>query len=90
MSNIFYILFVDPYGFFFKHFRKKENPKGVICLDEIKKVSLSTKREHLVANLFQIKTPTRMYNIKAPSIISLEIWMACLKLPPSTLVRANT
>lgn len=54
-------------------------------LDDIKKVSLSTRRIHLMSNLFQVKTPLRTYSIKAPSIISMEIWMACLKLPYSAL-----
>lgn len=38
-----------------------------------------------MSNLFQVKTPLRTYNIKAPTIISMEIWMACLKLPPLSI-----
>jgi hypothetical protein len=68
-----------------ERYNERDRPKGVIGLDQIKKVSLSTRRTHLMSNLFQIRTPARTYNIKAPSIVSMEMWIACLKLSPSQL-----
>ena len=86
---IYIFIYLSIISFLLQHFHRKEAPKGVISLDQIKRVSLSSKRIHLMSNLFQVRTPLRTYNIKAPSIISMEIWMACLKLPPSSLVVPN-
>ncbi|XP_003386474.2 PREDICTED: uncharacterized protein LOC100632035 [Amphimedon queenslandica] len=88
----FVLDYVNNYVAYFEsqeHYSQRESPKGVIMLDDIKRVSLSTRRIHLMSNLFQVKTPSRTYNIKAPSIITMEIWMACLRLPSSSLQKTK-
>jgi len=66
---------------------QQEAPKGVIHLKEIVKVFQSTKRrEHLIKNIFMLETRNRTYYIQAPSIITMELWVACLRLPVSSLL----
>ena len=63
-------------------FQNKEAPKGVIHLCDVTRVYQSVKRkDHLQKNIFMIETPNRTYLIQAPSIITMECWMACLTMP---------
>lgn len=66
---------------------QRETPKGVIHLKDIVQVYQSTKRrEHLIKHVFTLETRSRTFLIQAPSIITMELWVACLKLPVSTLM----
>lgn len=68
----------------------KDRPKGVIHLNEIKDVFQSTKkREHMIKHIFTVETPNRLYLFQAPSILTMELWMACLKLPVSSLASSS-
>lgn len=61
-------------------------PKGVIALNDMKKIWQNTKKkEHLVRHVFTVETKSRTYLFRAPSLITMELWMAVLNMPPSTL-----
>ena len=67
-------------------FTNREPPKGVINLSDIRSVFQSIgRREHLVKNIFSVETPARIYLMQAPSIITMEVWMAALKLPTASV-----
>lgn len=70
----------------FQAYCNRETPKGVIRLDDISKVFQEVKRkEHLIKNIFMLETPHRTYQMQAPTITTMYIWMACLELPVSAL-----
>ena len=61
-------------------------PKGVIALNDMNKIWQNTKKkEHLVRHVFTVETKNRTYLFRAPSLITMELWMAVLNMPPSTL-----
>lgn len=61
-------------------------PKGVIALNDMNKIWQNTKKkEHLVRHVFTVETKSRTYLFRAPSLITMELWMAVLNMPPSTL-----
>lgn len=67
-------------------YSNKETPKGVIRLSDISKVFQEVKRkDHLMKNIFMLETPNRIYQMQAPTIMSMYVWMACLELPVSSL-----
>ena len=77
--------FVTVYVFM-QAFSNKEPPKGVIHLSSITKVHQNIKkRDHLIKNIFTLETPGRNYYFQAPSIITMDQWMACLTMPLSSL-----
>lgn len=61
-------------------------PKGVVGLRDMTKVWQNTKKkDHLVKHIFTVETKNRTYLFKAPSLITMELWMAVLNMPPSVL-----
>lgn len=61
-------------------------PKGVIELNDIDKVWQNTKKkDHLVRHIFTVETKNRSYLFRAPSLITMELWMAVLNMPRSAL-----
>ncbi len=67
-------------------YSNKDTPKGVIRLSDIIRVFQDVrKRDHLMKNIFMLETPHRTYQMQAPTIMSMYIWIACLELPVSAL-----
>lgn len=61
-------------------------PKGVVGLRDMTKVWQNTKKkEHLVKHVFTVETKNRTYLFRAPTLITMELWMAVLNMPPSVL-----
>ena len=62
------------------------SPKGVIGLNDMSKVWQNTKRkEHLIKHVFTVETKNRIYLFRAPSLITMQLWMAVLNMPHSAL-----
>lgn len=75
-------MIVILYAHFVQAYENRETPKGVIRLGDILNVYQNVKkREHLVKNIITIETGHRTYLIRAPSIITMDIWQTCLKVP---------
>lgn len=61
-------------------------PKGVVKLTTISRVwQNSNRREHLVRHVFSVETKTRTYYFRAPTLLTMQLWMALLNMPPSAL-----
>ena len=67
-------------------YSNRVSPKGVIRLSDISRVFQEVKRkDHLMKNIFMVETPRRTYQMQAPTITTMYIWIACLELPVSSL-----
>ena len=61
--------------------RNQNQPKGVIALKNVKRVYQNiNSRNDLVRNIFCLEATGRTYYMKAPSLQSMEIWIASLQL----------
>jgi hypothetical protein len=61
-------------------------PKGVIELTSMTRVwQNSKKKEHLIRHIFTVETRDRTYLFRAPSLLTMELWIAVLNMPRSAL-----
>jgi hypothetical protein len=61
-------------------------PKGVIELNDMSKVWQNTKKkDHLVRHVFTVETKNRTYLFRAPSLLTMQLWIALLNMPSSAL-----
>ena len=59
-------------------------PKGVVELNEMSKVWQNTKKkEHLIRHVFTVETKSRTYLFRAPSLLTMQMWMTVLSMPQS-------
>ena len=72
--------------FFPQAYLEKKPPKGGFDLHDVQDVFQKDKNSDLINHIFHVKTEARTYSIQAPSITTLNLWMACLQINPSELV----
>jgi hypothetical protein len=61
-------------------------PKGVIELTNMTKVwQNDRKKDHLVRHVFTVVTKDRTYLFRAPSLLTMQLWIAVLNMPRTTV-----
>ncbi|KAK3742222.1 hypothetical protein QZH41_008996 [Actinostola sp. cb2023] len=69
---------------YFEH-EKSQHPKGAISYQSITQVYRQRDTEKKKRCLFYVDTPGRTFAIQPPNERCMDIWMACLTIPPNSI-----